>query len=220
MGIYERLLLPRLIDWSMRNDDLAPYRRRLVPLARGRVLEIGIGSGLNLPFYAPGIEVVGLDPSVELLRRARWRVGHADCVVQLVRGSAEAIPVEEASVDTVVMTWSLCSVGDAGSALREIRRVLKPEGELLFVEHGLAPDAEVARWQHRLNPLWTRISCHLDNPVDELLRDAGFHLASLDMGYLGRGPKPMTFMYEGRARLVAPPDPYWTTTGVPTPTRA
>lgn len=201
MGIYERFVLPRLVDWSMRRDDLRPYRQRLAPLAHGHVLEVGIGSGLNLPFYSSAAEfILGLDTSAELLRRARLLADHAGRPVQLVRASAEAIPLREASIDTVIMTWSLCSIPDSGGALREIRRVLKPGGDLLFVEHGLAPDPNVASWQDRLDPLWTRISCHLDNPVDSLLRDAGFRLVTLDTGYLGRGPRPMTFMYEGRAK--------------------
>ena len=148
MSFYSDHVLPRLLNLAMRNKGLEAYRRRLVPAAEGRVLEIGIGSGLNLPFYGPGVaEVVGLDPSAPLLRMAG-----------LLEGSAEAIPLEDASFDTVLTTWTLCSVRDAGAALAEIRRVLKPAGHLLFVEHGSAPDAAVARWQDRLTPLWKPIA--------------------------------------------------------------
>jgi ubiquinone/menaquinone biosynthesis C-methylase UbiE len=204
MSLYAQWILPRLIDWTMRADDLAPYRERLVPLARGRVLEVGVGSGLNLPLYGAGAErVIGLDPSPELLRRAAVLAAGAVPPIHLVRAAAEAIPLPDRSVDTIVMTWTLCSLGDARAGLAEMRRVLRPGGELLFVEHGLAPEPRVAAWQHRLDPLWVRISCHLDNPVDGLLREAGFGVVELASGYLGRGPKPMTFMYEGRARQPA-----------------
>ncbi|GGG52399.1 methyltransferase [Caldovatus sediminis] len=206
MSIYGRWILPRLIDWTMRAEDLAPYRERLVPRARGRVLEVGVGSGLNLPLYGPGVEqVVGLDPSAELLRRAAPLAARAAVPVHLVRAAAEAIPLADRSVDTVVMAWTLCSLGDARAGLAEMRRVLRPGGALLFVEHGLAPEPGVAAWQHRLDPLWVRISCHLDNPVDRILREAGFEVVELASGYLGRGPKPMTFLYEGRARPAADP---------------
>lgn len=201
MGIYERWIFPRLLDWTMRSTDLAAYRRRLVPLARGQVLEIGIGSGLNLPFYGREVErIVGLDPSPELLIRAGRSASQACCPVHLLQASAAAIPVRDQAIDTVVLTWTLCSIPEPLKALREIHRVLEPSGELLFVEHGLAPEPEIEKWQHRLDPLWTRISCHLDRPVDKLIGEAGFDIADLKTGYLQRGPKPMTFMYEGRAR--------------------
>lgn len=201
MGIYRRWVLPRLIDWTMRAEDLADYRRRLVRSARGRVLEVGIGSGLNLPLYGPEAEtVIGLDPSAEQLRRAVPLAARAAFPVHLIQAAAEAIPLAERSVDTIVMAWTLCSLAEARAGLDEMRRVLRPDGELFFVEHGLAPEPSVATWQHRLDPLWARISCHLDNPVDRMLCASGFEVVELRSGYLGRGPKPMTFMYEGRAR--------------------
>ena len=201
MGIYSRWVFPRLVDWTMRNADLAPYRRRVVARARGQVLEVGIGSGLNLPLYGPEVErVIGLDPSPEFLGMAeRLRAG-SRFPVRLIQASAEAIPVRDQAIGSVVMTWTLCSTTNPLKALKEIRRVLKPEGELLFVEHGLAPEPRVEKWQHRLDPLWKRISCHLDRPVDRLMAQAGFSLTELATGYLRRGPKPMAFMYEGRAR--------------------
>ena len=200
MGIYSRWIFPRLIGWAMRNANLLDYRRRLVPRARGQVLEIGIGSGLNLPLYCPAVDrIVGLDPSRELLLRA-GRGSGLHCPVHLIQASAEAIPAREEAFDTVVLTWTLCSVPDPVKALKEMRRVLKSGGELLFVEHGLAPEPAVENWQHRLDPLWARISCHLDRPVTQLMEQAGFKITGLETGYLRRGPKPMTFMYEGRAR--------------------
>lgn len=201
MGLYSERIHPWLTALTMRNRLLAPYRKRLVARARGRVLEVGVGSGLNLPLYGPAVEfVVALDPSPALLRRAAAMVRKAGRPVSLVRASAEAIPLADGSVDTIVMTWTLCSIPDATRALSEMRRVLKPGGALLFVEHGLAPDERVAAWQHRLDPLWVKVSCHLDNPVERLLRDSGFALHEVETGYLGRGPRPLTFMYEGRAR--------------------
>jgi SAM-dependent methyltransferase len=200
-GWYTRFVLPRLIDWAMRNDELSGYRRELVPTARGRVLEIGIGSGLNIPLYPLEVDlIVGIDPSPELLRRAASMATRSTRPVLLVQASAEAIPLASETIDTVVMTWTLCSIPDANAALREMRRVLKPSGQLLFVEHGLAADRNVASWQHRLDPLWWKISCHLDNPVDRLLRDAGFKVDDLQTGHLPHGPKPMTFIYRGIAR--------------------
>ncbi len=201
MGIYQRWIFPRLIGWAMANTDLLDYRRRLVPRARGQVLEIGIGSGLNLPLYGPAVDcITGLDPSRELLVQARCLASRLHRPVHLVRAAAEAIPAREETFDTVVLTWTLCSVPDPLKALKEIRRVLKPGGSLLFVEHGLAPEPGVETWQYRLDPLWARISCHLDRPVPRLIKEAGFSVTELKTGYLPRGPKPIAFMYEGCAR--------------------
>lgn len=201
MSIYERWVLPPLLDLVMRQRQIQKYRRELIPAARGRVLEIGIGSGLNLPLYAAGVNtVVGLDPSERLLSMARRRAAQADVPVDLMQGSASAIPLDNDSVDMLVMTWTLCSIPDPIAALREMRRVLKPGGALLFVEHGLSPEPGVARWQHRLTPVWRHISggCHLDRKVDDLIRAGGFEVAELKTEY-ARGPRPMTYMYEGRA---------------------
>src|SRR5215469_6069180 len=155
MGIYTRLILPRLIDCAMRNSDLEPYRQRAVSLARGRVLEIGIGPGQNLPFYpADAHEITALDPSLELLAKARRRYAQYCGRVNFIQAAAEAIPTQDASFDTVLMTWTLCSVANTATALSEVRRVLSPAGQLLFAEHGLAPEARVRKWQHRIDPLW------------------------------------------------------------------
>ncbi len=201
MGLYNNRVLPHLLNLAMRNKDLESYRRRLVPAAEGRVLEIGIGSGLNLPFYGPGVvELIGLDSSASLLRMAGKQAARSGMAVSMLEGSAEAIPLEDASLDTVLTTWTLCSIRDATAALAEIRRVLKPTGNLLFVEHGSAPDVGVARWQNRLTPLWKPIAggCHLNRPIKALIRRAGFEIPALHVGYMA-GPRPFTFMYEGRA---------------------
>jgi ubiquinone/menaquinone biosynthesis C-methylase UbiE len=200
MGFYENRILPHLVNLAMRNQYLAPYRQRIVPLAAGRVLEIGLGSGLNLPFYTDrATEVIGLDPHPKLLAMASKKTTAVPS--RIIEGSAECIPLEDKSVDTVISTWTLCSIPDVSTALREMRRVLKPDGRLLFVEHGLAPEKGVRRWQHRLTPLWKRIAggCHLDRPVPELVQNAGFEILRMETGRIP-GPKPMTFMYEGTAR--------------------
>ncbi len=197
MGFYENRILPHLIAGAMRHRELAPYRQRVVGAARGRVLEIGVGAGANLPFYGPGVsEIFGLDPSERLLRMA-LKTG----AFHPLEASAEAIPLDTGSVDAVVTTWTLCSIPDAHGALTEMRRVLKPGGRLLFVEHGLSPDTRVRWFQNSLTPAWRRIGggCHLNRPIDALIREAGWNMEKIDTGYL-RGPNPMTYMYEGSAR--------------------
>jgi ubiquinone/menaquinone biosynthesis C-methylase UbiE len=200
MGLYQDRILPRLIDLVMRNERLRPYRQRAISQAEGRVLEIGAGSGLNLPFYSGDVtEILGLDPHPKLLALANGR----QCGIRLtmVEASAEAIPLEDGSVDTVVSTWTLCSIPGVAQALGEARRVLKPGGKFLFVEHGLSPDASVRRWQHRLTPAWKRVAggCRVNRPIPELVRQAGFEITQLETGYM-EGPRPMTFTYEGCAR--------------------
>jgi ubiquinone/menaquinone biosynthesis C-methylase UbiE len=200
MGLYQDRIVPHLVNLAMRNRELSPYRQRTVALVEGRVLEIGVGSGLNLPFYTEHVtEILGLDPHPRLLRMAADRTGPVPA--KLIEGTAEAIPVDDASVDTVVTTWTLCSVPDVATALAEMRRILKPHGKLLFAEHGLAPEDAVRKWQNRLTPIWKRIAggCHLNRPIGCLVEEAGFQIAQIETGYM-RGPRPMTFMYEGSAR--------------------
>ncbi|MBI3069569.1 MAG: class I SAM-dependent methyltransferase [Betaproteobacteria bacterium] len=202
MSFYERWMLPWLLDLCMRNKEARRYRERVIPQATGRVLEIGIGSGLNLPFYGAGVDhLFALEPSPELRRMAGRRIKGARFPVEFLDHSAEEIPLERASVDTVVTTWTLCTIPDAMRALEETRRVLKPSGVLLFVEHGLAPEPRVQAWQHRLNPVWNRIGggCNLNRRIDELIMRSGFQLADLETEY-AKGPKPMSFIYCGRAR--------------------
>ena len=202
MSFYEHRILPHLVDWSMRQPTFNEYRSRALQNAEGCVLEIGIGSGLNLPHYRNVVKhVIGLDPSSKLLAMAGGAGKTAVLSVELVQGSAEAIPLENESVDTVVSTWTLCSVPTVEGALAEIRRVLKKDGRLLFVEHGLSPDSRVRRWQDRLTPMWKRIAggCHLNRPIAQLIEGAGFRIEHVATGYM-QGPRPMTFMYEGSAR--------------------
>ena len=201
MSFYNDQVLPHLINLAMRNRELRPYRERVISHAEGRVLEIGIGSGLNLPFYGNRVEqILGLEPAARLLAMAQGRADRSKQPVTFVAGSAEAIPIEDHSIDTVVTTWTLCSIPDAIGALKEMRRVLRPGGQLLFVEHGLAPEDTIQRWQNRLTPLWKKIGggCHLNRPIRTLIERAGFNITELKTSYM-KGPKPMTFLYEGLA---------------------
>lgn len=202
MGLYDRFVLPQLLALAMRHRELVPFRQRVGRSASGRVLELGIGSGLNLGFYGPDVtSVVGIDPSPALLRMAEARFRGERIPTELVGAAGEYLPLDGRSVDTVVTTWTMCSVGDPVQALREARRVLRPGGRLLFVEHGRAPDPGVRWWQERLTPAWKRVAggCHLNRKMDDLVQTAGFRFDDLRTGYLP-GPKPLTFMFEGRAR--------------------
>jgi ubiquinone/menaquinone biosynthesis C-methylase UbiE len=202
MNLYRSHILPKLTHLAMRQEQLRPYRERAVSVSRGRVLEVGIGSGLNLPFYPKEVErVTGVDPSSKLLLLAAEASKSSACETELIEGTAEELPLEDDSVDCAVMSWTLCSVIDPEQALSEIRRVLKPHGIFSFVEHGLAPEKRVQRWQRWLTPIWSRCAgnCHLDRPTALLIERSGFQFDSINTGY-ARGPKPMTFMYEGIAR--------------------
>ena len=202
MGFYRRHVVPCLTHLAMSHSQLLPLRQHVVGAAEGRVLEIGAGSGLNFPLYGAAVgSVIGLEPSAELLRMARPRALAAAVPITLLDASAEAIPLDTGSVDTVVMTWTLCSIPNASHALAEMRRVLRPGGALLFVEHGRAPGMGVARWQDRLDPLWSRLAggCHLNRKMDDLVTSAGFRIETLQNPRLS-GPPTHTYLYEGRAR--------------------
>ncbi len=202
MGFYSKHVWPHLLDLAMRNREVARLRAVLVPQARGDVLEVGIGSGLNLPFYSSEVRrVYGVDPSVELQQMARRRAGGVPMEVRFLTQSAEEpLPLPSAGIDTVVLAWTLCSITNPAKALGQMRRVLKPSGRLVFAEHGRAPDPGVAAWQDRLTPVWKRVAggCHLNRNVDNLLMDAGFRIASLTTFYIA-GPRPVTYTYQGIA---------------------
>lgn len=202
MNLYERHVLPHLIDFACGMGAVMKARSQLVPQAQGRVLEIGIGSGLNLGFYDPQrVEVVvGVDPSAAMQRLARERAARCQVPVEMIALELGQIQAADASFDDIVCTFTLCTIPDAVSALREMRRVLKPGGRLLFCEHGLAPDLPVVRWQKRLTPLWKPLAggCHLDRDIPALIEAGGFHIRELSTGYL-KGPRPMTHVYRGWA---------------------
>jgi len=201
MGLYSKFVLPRLIEIAMNREDTAKQRAQLVPRARGEVLEVAVGSGLNLPFYGSAVRSLSaVDPSAQLLQMARARGESLPFPVEYFERSAESLPFADASMDTAVVTWGLCSMAKPTEALREMRRVLKPGGALLFVEHGHAPDAGVARWQDRVNPIWRALAggCNLNRRIDELIRGAGFQITELGTEYLP-GPRILTFTYRGAA---------------------
>ena len=203
MRLYEKHILPRLTHLAMGQDQLLPYRRRAISGLHGRVLEIGIGSGLNIALYPEAVhQVIGVDPSPELLHRAAQASQGLMPAIEMIEGVAEALPLEDRSVDCVVATWTLCSVSEPEKALAEIRRVLKPDGVFRFVEHGLAPGPRIRRWQRWLTPVWKHCAgnCHLDRPTADLIETSGFRMERLNTGY-ATGPKPLVFMYEGQARL-------------------
>ena len=202
MSVYDRWILPRLTHFVMRSQMLADYRARAVAAASGDVLEIGMGSGLNLPFYGQKVRrVIGVEPSAPLVRIAEEGARRVSVPVDFLLISAEELPLPDSSVDTAVTTWSLCTIPDPVKALREVRRVLRSSGQLIFVEHGLAPESGVATWQNRLTPLWCRCAggCHLNRPIADLVREAGFVITNLQTGYMSR-PKFASFMYDGTAR--------------------
>ncbi len=207
MSLYGKYVLPRLIDLAMRNEETKRRRALWIPRALGNVLEVGIGSGLNLPFYTSEVHrVYGVDPSTELESMARRRAKELPFPVEFFRQSAEELlPIDSASIDTVVITWTLCSIPDASKALEEARRVLKPTGRLIFLEHGRAPDPKVIAWQDRLTPIWKRVGggCHLNRKIDGLILNSGFRITELKAEYLP-GPRPMTYTYQGFAEVSVP----------------
>lgn len=202
MNIYDRWVLPHLIDIAMRHAEATRYRTAIVPKAHGDVLEIGMGSGLNLPFYSSEVKrLYALDPSKELLTMARMKVSAVAFPVEFLACSSEAIPLADGSIDTVVMTWTLCSVRDPAKALSEMRRVLKPGGSLLFAEHGFSCEARIQGWQQKLTPVWKKIAggCHLDRRIDKLIVASGFDITELQTGY-ANGLRPLSYIYSGEAQ--------------------
>jgi len=198
---YDKHLLPRLLDLACSLGPVARQRQKIVPQAAGRVLEVGIGTGLNFAFYERVRlhSLVGVDPAGQMHALARRRSRRAGIPVELLQISAEALPIESASIDCVVCTYTLCSIPDPLAALREIRRVLRPGGRFLFAEHGLAPDAVVAKWQSRIEPYWANIAggCHLTRDVPALLREAGFSVKS-EAAYIA-WPKALAYNFWGEA---------------------
>lgn len=202
MGLYSRYILPKVIHFSCGLKPNMRQREKVVPLARGRVLEIGIGSGLNLPYYdsAKVSKVWGLDPAPEMTRMARRAAAALPFEVEFIGLPGNEIPLEDRSVDTVLVTYTLCTIPDTAPALRQVSRVLRPGGELIFCEHGAAPDASVRRWQDRLNPVWKRLGggCNLNRPIPVLIEAGGFRIERLDTMYIP-GWRPASYNYWGVA---------------------
>ena len=201
MSFYGDHILPRCIDLLLSGDEFSKIRSRVVSGLTGDVLEVGFGSGLNVPHYPSGVErVLAVDPATLGRKLAEGRVSASPVPIEYVGLDGASLPLESATIDHVLVTWTLCTIPEVDDALGEVRRVLRPGGQLHFVEHGLSPELGVAKWQHRLTPLQRRLAggCHLDRPIDRLIEGAGFGLAQLDT-YQLRGPRAMSYMYEGVA---------------------
>lgn len=201
MGWYDRHILPKLIDTACSQPPMTRLRQRYVAQATGDVLEIGIGSGLNLAHYADDVRsITGVDPAAELTEIAKRRAQEKGLPVEVIGVSGEELPAESNSFDSIVCTWTLCTIPNPYRAVDEMRRVLKPGGQLIFVEHGKSDDRNIAKWQRRVEPLWKKIGggCHLTRRADELLTDGGFRIDSFESGY-EEGPKIAAFMMHGLA---------------------
>ncbi len=205
MGLYGDRVLPHIIDLACATAGVSEQRERIVPLATGRVLEVGMGSGLNLPFYdRDRVELVwGLEPSLGMRRKSRAAVAASDLDVRMLDLPGEEIPLDDDSVDSVVLTYTLCSITDWRRALAQVRRVLTPSGQIVFSEHGLAPDEPVRRWQRRLNPVWNALAggCHLDRPIVACFEETGFEITRIESAYRGV-PKAASYTYWGVCRPV------------------
>jgi ubiquinone/menaquinone biosynthesis C-methylase UbiE len=202
MGLYGRFILPKLVNLACRTSPITRQRRKVIPKATGTVLELGFGSGLNLPFYDASQvrQLLALEPSKEMWSLAEKGVRSTQFEVERLEASAEEVPLGDGTADTVVATYTLCTIPDLLVALSEIRRVLKPGGTLVFCEHGAAPDEEVRRWQDRLNPIWSKLAggCNLNRPIPSLLEESGFKIQEMETMYLP-GWRPANFNYWGIA---------------------
>ena len=202
MRFYDKYLLPRLVHFACSKKQTMQQREKVVPLAQGRVLEIGIGTGLNIPLYDAGKiqHLWGLDPSAEMWSIAQKYAMQHHLDAEFIQSGAESIPLDDNSADTIVMTYTLCSIPDVRAALAEIKRTLKPGGKLIFCEHGKAPDESVLRWQNRLNPTWKVFSggCNLNRPVPGILEQSGFKSNDMQTMYVP-GWRPAAFNYWGTA---------------------
>jgi ubiquinone/menaquinone biosynthesis C-methylase UbiE len=203
MSFYDNRVLPHLTNFACSTKPNRKQREKIVPLATGDVLEIGFGSGLNLPFYDPQKvrKIWGLEPSPGMRRKAQPMVDASDLDVEFIDLPGENIPLEANSADTVLVTYSLCTIPDVMTALEGMRRVLKPGGSLLFCEHGVAPDESVRRWQHRLNPAWSRIAggCNMNRDIPDLITKAGFDITSDERMYIP-GIRMLCYNYWGQAK--------------------
>lgn len=203
MGIRAKYIFPRLMHWSMSRPGLDDERKKLLALVKGEVLEIGFGTGLNLPHYPAHVKkLVAVESNAATWRLAEQQLQASPIDVQPIFQSGEILPFGDRQFDSVVTTFTLCSIRDVAAALREIRRVLRPDGCYFFLEHGLSSDRQVARWQHRFTPLtkWLGEGCHLDRPIGTLIRSARFEFDRYEEGYLKSMPKLGGYLFRGVAR--------------------
>ena len=206
MSFYENKILPHIINCGCSNRPVMELRSRVVPKAEGVVLEVGMGSGLNLQLYNPSkvSKVFGLEPSVGMRTKAKNNLQHSPVLVEWLDLPGEKIPLADHSVDTVVLTYTLCSIADWPAALTQMHRVLKPEGKLLFCEHGLSPEPSIQKWQHRLNPTWKKLfgGCNLNRPIVECINSAGFAVIEQHNDYIEKAPRFAGYMFYGEAMKV------------------
>ena len=203
--LYERYVLPKVLDACCSTKPINYQRNKIVPYAKGKILEIGIGSGINIPFYdkANVEKIYGLDPSEELNNIAQKKAINNNLEIDFLLNGAEEIPLPSNSMDTILITYTLCTIQDLESSLKEIKRVMKDDAVMLFCEHGIAPDAKVIKWQNRVNPLWGKLfgGCNINRNIPEIIQSSGFTFNSLDQMYLPSTPKIVGYNYWGKATI-------------------
>jgi ubiquinone/menaquinone biosynthesis C-methylase UbiE len=203
MGLYDKYVLPKFLNCTCGSKPINYQRKKVVPLAKGIVLDVGIGSGLNIPFYdmTKIDKVIGLDPSVELNNLAKDVAKEHNINIDFILCGAEDIPLPYNHVDTVLVTYTMCTIPEVMEANKEMLRVLKPDGRLIFCEHGQAPDPKVAKWQKRIDPLWGKIAggCHLNRDIPHLITSAGFEIENMEQMYLPSTPSIAGYNYWGTA---------------------
>ena len=203
--LYERHVLPKVLDACCSTKPVNYQRNKIVPYAKGKILEIGIGSGINIPFYdkANVEKIYGLDPSEELNNIAQKKAINNNLKIDFLLNGAEEIPLPANSMDTILITYTLCTIQDLESSLKEIRRVMKDDAVMLFCEHGIARDAKIIKWQNRVNPLWGKLfgGCNINRNIPEIIQSSGFTLNSLDQMYLPSTPKIVGYNYWGKATI-------------------
>ena len=204
MSLYDKYILPKVLNCTCGSKPISYQRKKVVPLAKGKILDIGIGSGLNIPFYdlSKIDKIYGLDPSSELIKIAKKIAVKKNISIEFLLCGAEDIPLPNNSIDTVLITYSMCTIPEVLKANYEMLRVLKPDGRLIFCEHGLAPDKSVAKWQKRINPVWGKIAggCNLDRDIPNLISSSGFKILSIEEMYLPSTPKFAGYNYWGIAQ--------------------
>jgi ubiquinone/menaquinone biosynthesis C-methylase UbiE len=205
MGFYDKYVLPKVLNCTCGSKPIQYQRKKVVPLAEGVVLDVGIGSGLNIPFYDMNRidKVLGLDPSEELNNIAKGIAEENEVDIDFMLCGAEDIPLPDNHVDTLLITYTMCTIPKVSAANKEMLRVLKPGGKFIFCEHGLAPDANIAKWQSRINPIWGKIAggCHLNRNIPELITSAGFEIENMEQMYLPSTPKFAGYNYWGSAKI-------------------
>tara|TARA_Y100001934_G_scaffold273734_1_gene364534 strand:- start:272 stop:898 length:627 start_codon:yes stop_codon:yes gene_type:complete len=202
MSLYEKYFLPKLLDCCCGMEGFQKKRAQIIPRVHGRVLEIGIGSGLNFNFYNfdKVTEVIGVDPAASSIALAKSRAKDLNSKISFIETTAESIDLESSTFDNVVIGYSLCTIPKPMKALSEAYRLLKPSGSLFFMEHGLAPEPNIQKWQHRITPVWKKIAggCNLNRNIEELILSGGFEFRELNKKYI-KGPKIASYLYYGEA---------------------